>query len=125
VPDFQLVTLYAEGGPATDEVRGMLARALGGNSAIGAPDEAGLLEVEVDAPDRDQAITRVADALAATGLDERFTFPSTTGTHYEAPEHRAPDPDEQPDPDEPPHLQGGSPHDDQPAPYDEPPRDVP
>jgi hypothetical protein len=38
-----------------------------------------------------------------------------------------PEPDEliAEDPDEPPHLQGGSPHDNEPAPYDEPNPNVP
>ena len=82
--------------------------------------------MRVDADTREEALQRVADVLAEMGVEDHFTFPSTTGTRWQPPGHRAPPPDEEPDDaDEPPHLQGGSPHDNQPAPYDEPPRDIP
>jgi hypothetical protein len=106
-----------------DETRAELARRLHGE--VGAP-EHGLFDVRVEADTREHALQRVADVLAEMGVEDHFTFPSTTGTRWQPPGHRAPPPDEEPDDaDEPPHLQGGSPHDNEPAPYDEPPRDVP
>ena len=100
-----------------------LARTL--EADVGAPDEGGLFDLRVEAESREQALQRVADALAALGVDQHFTFPSTTGTGYHPPGERGAPVDERPDDDEPPHLQGGSPHDNEPAPYDEPPRDIP
>jgi hypothetical protein len=103
--------------------RGELARVLG--AEVGAPDE-GVFDLRVEADSREEALQRVADALAELGVEQHFTFPSTTGTDYHAPGHRGVASDERPDDDdEPPHLQGGSPHENEPAPYDEPPRDVP
>ena len=92
---------------------------------VGAPDEGGLFDLRVEAESREQALQRVADALAALGVEQHFTFPSTTGTEYRPPGRRGVPHDEEPDEDEPPHLQGGSPHENVPDPYDEPPRDVP
>lgn len=107
-----------------DETRAELARRL--EAEVGAPDEGTLFDLRVEAGSREEALQRVVDVLAEMGVDQHFTFPSTTGTDYVPPGHRAPPPDEEPDDaDEPPHLQGGSPHDNEPAPYDEPPRDIP
>jgi hypothetical protein len=83
--------------------------------------------VRVEASSRETALQRVADALAALGVEQHFTFPSTTGTDYRPPGRRGVPVDERPpgDDEEPPHLQGGSPHDNEPSPYDPPPREVP
>jgi hypothetical protein len=105
-----------------EETRAELARTL--EADVGAPDQ-GLFDLRVEANSREEALQRVADALAALGVEQHFTFPSTTGTGYRPPGHRGAPVDERPDDDEPPHLQGGSPHDNEPAPYDEPPREVP
>ncbi len=105
-----------------EETRAELARTL--EAEVGAPDQ-GLFDLRVEADSREEALQRVVDALAALGVDQHFTFPSTTGTDYHPPGQRGVPVDERPDDDEPPHLQGGSPHDNEPAPYDEPPRDVP
>src|SRR5215217_3673308 len=67
------------------------------------PDEAGMVEVELSAASRDEALERVRDAVAAAGAEEGLTFPETTGTRYEPPGHRAAPPDERPEP-EPPHA---------------------
>jgi nucleoside-diphosphate-sugar epimerase len=99
-----------------------LARTL--HAEVGAPDQ-GLFDLRLEADSRDDAIQRVADALAELGVEEHFTFPSTTGTNYRAPGHRGVPVDERPAEDEPPHLEGGSPHENQPAPYDPPPKEVP
>jgi hypothetical protein len=106
-----------------EETRAELARTL--EADVGAPDEGGLFDLRVEADSREEALQRVADALAALGVEQHFTFPSTTGTHYRPPGHRGVPHDEEPDEDEPPHLQGGSPHENVPEPYDEPPRDIP
>jgi len=105
-----------------DDTRAELARRL--EAEVGAPDE-GLFDLRVDADSREQALHRVVDVLAEMGVEQHFTFPSTTGTDYRPPGQRGVASDERPAEDEPPHLQGGSPHDNEPAPYDEPPRDVP
>jgi hypothetical protein len=126
MPDqLQQVTLAVIEEPRqAEEARPALAQALGGT--VGAIDDGGLLDVEVEAASHEEALARVRDAIAAAGVDHLFTFPETTGTEYHPPGHRAPDPDEEPDDDdEPPHLQLGSPHENEPEPYDEPPRDVP
>jgi hypothetical protein len=111
-----------------EDTRAELARML--EAEVGAPDE-GLFDLRVEAESRELALQRVADALAALGVEQHFTFPSTTGTNYQPPGRRGvpvderPDEDEPPAEDEPPHLQGGSPHENEPAPYDPPPRDIP
>jgi len=105
-----------------DDTRAELARRL--QADVGAPDE-GLFDLRFEAASRDEALQRVVDVLAEMGVEQHFTFPSTTGTDYHPPGERGVPSDERPDEDEPPHLQGGSPHDNEPAPYDEPPRDVP
>lgn len=106
-----------------EETRAALARDLG--AEVGAPDEGGLFDLRVEADSREQALQRVADALAELGVDQHFTFPSTTGTHYQPPGRRGVPSDERPSEDEPRHLQMGSPHENEPAPYDPPPKDVP
>ena len=106
-----------------EETLAEIARSL--EAEIGAPDEGGLFDLRVEAESREQALQRVADTLAALGVEQHFTFPSTTGTAYHAPGHRGVPADEHPDDDEPPHLRGGSPHDNEPAPYDPPAKEVP
>jgi len=106
-----------------EETRAELARRL--EADVGAPDEGGLFDLRVDAGSREEALQRVVDVLAEMGVEQHFTFPSTTGTDYRPPGHRGVPADERPPEDEPPHLQGGSPHDNEPAPYDPPGRDVP
>jgi hypothetical protein len=79
--DRQVVTLYALDRARAERVLPDLGRALGEGS-VGTLDAAGMVEVEVAAPSREQAIERVRDAVAATGAEERFTFPATTGTEH-------------------------------------------
>lgn len=78
-----------------------------------------MLEVELTAPSRDEALGRVRDAIAAAGADDHLTFPETTGTGFSPPGGRAAAPDERPEADEPPHLERGSPREEGPAPSDE------
>jgi hypothetical protein len=90
--------------------RAELARSL--EADVGAPDVGGLFDLRLEAESREQALQRVADALAALGVEQHFTFPSTTGTDYRPPGRRGVPADERPpgDDEEPPHLQRGSPH---------------
>jgi hypothetical protein len=107
-----------------EDTRAELARSL--EAEVGAPDEGGLFDLRIEADSREEALQRVADALAALGVDQHFTFPSTTGTDYRPPGRRGVPADENPDDaDEPPHLQLGSPQENVSAPYDEPPKEVP
>ncbi|HEX6652865.1 MAG TPA: hypothetical protein VF072_08990 [Thermoleophilaceae bacterium] len=105
-----------------EATRAELARRL--EADVGAPDE-GLFDLRFEADSREAALQRVADVLAEMGVEQHFTFPSTTGTDYRPLGHRGVPAEERPDEDEPPHLQGGSPHDNEPAPYDPPSKDVP
>jgi hypothetical protein len=115
----QLITLYALDRERAEQSLPDLARALDGGT-VGSLDAAGMVEIELTAGSREQALGRVRDAIAAIGAEERFTFPETTGTGHAPPGRRGPDPDDQPR-DEPPHLERGSPREDRPAPSDETP----
>jgi hypothetical protein len=106
-----------------DETRAELARRL--SAEVGAPDEGQLFDLRLEADSREEALQRVADVIAEMGLDQHFTFPSNTGTDYRPPGQRGVPSDERPDEDEPPHLQMGSPHENEPAPYDPPGKDIP
>jgi hypothetical protein len=108
-----------------EDTRAELARRLEADVGAPDPDSGELFDVRVEAESREGALQRVADALAELGVEQHFTFPSTTGTDYHPPGHRGVPVDEQPGDDEPPHLQGGSPHENEPAPYDPPAKDVP
>jgi len=119
----QFVTLYAIAhGERLDQGRSGLATAVDG--IVGAPDDSGMLEVIVDAGSHEEALARVRDAIAAAGLEERFTFPAETGTQYEAPGRRSPV-DDLPTEAEPPHLERGSPRPNEPGPYDPPGPEIP
>jgi hypothetical protein len=106
-----------------EEARAELARSLG--AEVGAPGEGGLFDLRVEADSREAALERVVDALAELGVDQHFTFPSTTGTDYHPPGRRGAPADERPPEDEPPHLERGSPRESEPAPYDPPSEEVP
>jgi hypothetical protein len=106
-----------------EETRAELARSL--HAEVGAPDEGGLFDLRMEADSREAALQRVVDVLAELGLDQHFTFPRTTGTDYHPPGRRGVPADERPPEDEPPHLQLGSPRENEPAPYDPPPKEVP
>ena len=116
----QLVTLHAKvDGHHLDAARQALAQELRPGGTVGAPDEGGMLEVELSAESREQALAAVRDAIAAAGVEEQFTFPTTTGTGYPQPWRRVPADEPAPGP-EPPHLERGGAREDQPAPQDEP-----
>ncbi|MDQ6878236.1 MAG: hypothetical protein M3082_11200, partial [Candidatus Dormibacteraeota bacterium] len=50
---------------------------------VGEPDEVGVFEVAVDADDRETALRRVWDAVAASGTDDHILFLE----HPDLPEH--------------------------------------
>jgi hypothetical protein len=87
--DRNIVTLYqTDRSPHADELRSQLAEALGGGT-VGAPDEAGMLEIEMTTASREEALRRVRDALAAVGGDDHFVFTEQTGTGFRPAEERA------------------------------------
>ncbi|MGO9956482.1 MAG: hypothetical protein ACLP50_10950 [Solirubrobacteraceae bacterium] len=70
------------GTPRDQEARGQLSAALPGAS-VGAADDLGVFEVALEADNREHALTRVWDAIAASGTDDHITFLE----HPDLPEH--------------------------------------
>jgi hypothetical protein len=68
--------------PRDQESRAQLAAALPG-AEVGQPDEIGVFEVALDAEDREEALQRVWDGVAASGTDDHIVFLE----HPELPEH--------------------------------------
>ena len=68
--------------PRDREARAALAGALP-DAEVGEPDELGVFEIALDAEDQDDALTRVWDAVAASGTDDHIVFLE----HPELPEH--------------------------------------
>ena len=71
-----------ERSPRDQEARAELAAALPG-ADVSEPDELGVFEVVLDADDEEDALTRVWDAVAASGTDDHIVFLE----HPELPEH--------------------------------------
>jgi hypothetical protein len=68
---------------ALDELR----RVLGEEVQVPDPDDAGVVEVRLEAPDPEAAVQRVFDAVAAAGADDHFEIaehPETPGHWREA-----------------------------------------
>jgi hypothetical protein len=70
------------GTPRDQEAREEFAAALP-DASVGTPDEVGVFEVTLDAKDREDALTRVWDAVAASGTDDHMVFLE----HPDLPEH--------------------------------------
>jgi hypothetical protein len=70
------------GMPRDQEARDELATVLP-NAQVGEPDELGVFEIALDAEDQEDALTRVWDAVAASGTDDHIVFLE----HPELPEH--------------------------------------
>ena len=68
--------------PRDEEARAKLAAALPG-AEVTEPDDVGVFEVSLDAEDQEDALTRVWDAVAASGTDDHLVFLE----HPELPEH--------------------------------------
>ena len=59
---------------------------LGGDVEVPDPDEAGVIEVKLDAEDLEAALKRVFDAIAAAGADDHFEI----AEHPDIPGHWRP-----------------------------------
>jgi hypothetical protein len=70
------------GTPRDQESREQLAAALP-DATVTEPDQTGVFEVALDAEDREHALTRVWDAVAASGTDDHIAFLE----HPDLPEH--------------------------------------
>jgi hypothetical protein len=70
------------GTPRDQEARRQLAEVLP-DAGLGAPDDQGVFEVTVDAEDREHALRRIWDAVAASGTDDHIVFLE----HPDLPEH--------------------------------------
>jgi hypothetical protein len=70
------------GTPRDQQAREDLAAVLPG-AEVGASDELGVFEISLQADDLEQALTRVWDAVAASGTDDHIVFLE----HPELPEH--------------------------------------
>jgi hypothetical protein len=68
--------------PRDEEAHAALAAALPG-AEVTEPDDLGVFEVALDAQDQEDALTRVWDAVAASGTDDHIVFLE----HPELPEH--------------------------------------
>ena len=70
------------GTPRDQQARAELAAVLP-DAEVGEPDEVGVFEIALDAEDQEDALTRVWDAVAASGTDDHIVFLE----HPELPEH--------------------------------------
>ena len=70
------------GSPRDREARAQLAAALP-EAEIGQPDETGVFEIAIEATDQEEALTRIWDAVAASGTDDHVVFLE----HPQLPEH--------------------------------------
>ena len=68
-----LLLLHYGQGPRDEHAREELARVLAGTQ-VTEPDDVGEFEVVLEARDREEALTRVFDAIAASGTDDHIVF---------------------------------------------------
>lgn len=79
--------LLMHGGTPKDlECHERLAEALPDGAVVGAPDDLGVFEIELDADDQEDALMKVWNAVAASGTDDHILFLE----HPELPEHWRP-----------------------------------
>jgi hypothetical protein len=80
----QTVAMYLlhGGTPRDQQARDELAEALP-EAEIGDPDDVGVFEITLEADDREDALTRVWNAVAASGTDDHIVFLE----HPDLPEH--------------------------------------
>jgi hypothetical protein len=71
------------GTPRDQEARAELAAALPDGSEVSQPDDVGVFEVVVDAEDREDALLKVWNGVAASGTDDHIVFLE----HPDLPEH--------------------------------------
>jgi hypothetical protein len=83
----KVAMLLLHGGTPRDrQARDELGQALPDDADVGAPDELGIFEIEVDADDLEHALNVVWDAVAASGTDDHILFLE----HPDLPEHWRP-----------------------------------
>jgi hypothetical protein len=75
--------LMHHGTPRDREAREQLGAALPDGAEVGEPDEIGVFEVTVEAEDQEAALTRVWNAVAASGTDDHIVFLE----HPDLPQH--------------------------------------
>lgn len=85
MPDrYRVGMLLMHGGTPKDlDSLQRLAEALPERAEVGAPDELGVFEIELDAEDQEDALKKVWDGVAASGTDDHILFLE----HPELPEH--------------------------------------
>jgi hypothetical protein len=88
MPERQVVTMFMQhfGTPRDQEARVQLAAALPDDAEVRDPDEIGIFDVVVEADDREDALHRVWNAVAASGTDDHILFLE----HPDLPEHWRP-----------------------------------
>jgi hypothetical protein len=74
--------LLHDDSPRDEKAHAQLAAALA-DASVGPADETGAFQIELQADDMEQALTRVWDAIAASGTDDHIAFLE----HPELPEH--------------------------------------
>lgn len=74
------------GTPKDLEARERLAEVLPEGAVVGEPDDLGVLEIELEAADQEDALTTVWNGVAASGTDDHILFLE----HPELPEHWRP-----------------------------------
>jgi hypothetical protein len=77
-----LMLMMHFGTPRDQEARKQLSEALP-EASVGPPDDVGVFEIVLDADDHEHALTRVWDAVAASGTDDHIVFLE----HPDLPEH--------------------------------------
>jgi hypothetical protein len=85
MPERQVVTMFMQhfGTPRDQEAREQLAAALPDDAEVRDPDEVGIFDIVLEADDREDALRRVWDAVAASGTDDHILFLE----HPDLPEH--------------------------------------
>ncbi|HYN90320.1 MAG TPA: hypothetical protein VER75_00265 [Thermoleophilaceae bacterium] len=79
--------LLMHGGTPKDlECRERLAAALPDDAEVGEPDDVGVFEIAIEAEDREDALMKVWNAVAASGTDDHVVFME----HPDLPEHWRP-----------------------------------
>jgi hypothetical protein len=78
--------LMHAGTPKDLECRERLAETLPDDAVVGEPDDLGVFEIELGAEDQEDALTKVWNAVAASGTDDHILFLE----HPELPEHWRP-----------------------------------
>jgi hypothetical protein len=77
--------LLHDDSPRDEQAHAELAAALP-DAEVGPADETGAFDIQLEADDREEALTRVWDAVAASGTDDHIVFLE----HPELPEHWKP-----------------------------------